>query len=228
MQDEFFTDEESRRLPPIPRPCFDGLPMDRFNGVWRACSRVIVANERDVMAFLLRHYLHSAPAIPTMCLLVTVRDVAVGTVVFSLPPIETAKRYGGVVWELARLYLLDEIPRNAESWALAQSVNIVKRTTNVDALVSYADTLQGHTGLIYRAANWIDDGHTDDERKTPRIDYFDAITAKRYARRNHIPSGAVVERVRRGRKNRYVMRLPHDRTRPPKPSAPDAPLSLGI
>jgi len=77
----------------------------------------------------------------------------------------------------------------------------------VKVLVSYADPSAGHAGVIYRAANWTPDGRTDDERKTPRADYADAVTGKLYSRRGHVPAGVTIKRVARVSKHRFVYRL---------------------
>jgi hypothetical protein len=75
----------------------------------------------------------------------------------------------------------------------------------VKALVSYADPSHGHSGTIYRAANWQQDGRTDQERKTPRFDY--GVGEKIYSRRSHVPEGVAVLRIPRVSKFRYVYRL---------------------
>jgi len=61
----------------------------------------------------------------------------VGVIVFALPPRETMQRYGVDI-----KFIRSNHPQ-------------------VDALVSYADPSAGHSGTIYRAANWESDGHTD-------------------------------------------------------------------
>jgi hypothetical protein len=70
--------------------------------------------------------------------------------------------------------------------------------------VSYADPSVGHVGTVYKASNWMADGRTDDERKSPRCDYVDANTGKKYSRKSHIPAGAKVQRVPRVSKFRFV------------------------
>ena len=103
---------------------------------------------------------------------------------------------------------MDEIPRNAESWLIGQSVKHIKRKyPDVKFLISYADPSAGHLGTIYRAANWASDGRTDDERKSPRCDLVDTRTGKKYGRWGNIPSDAVVVRVPRVSKHRYVLAL---------------------
>jgi len=79
-------------------------------------------------------------------------------------------------------------------------------------LVSYADPSAGHSGVIYRAANWKSDGRTDDDRKTPRFDYADANSGKKYSRASHIPIGTDIKRVPRVSKWRFIYSLT---TRPP-------------
>jgi len=131
-----------------------------------------------------------------------------GAVVFALPPRETSKRYGGETWELARLWLDDLVPQNAETWLIAQTVRYIRQHyESVKVLVSYADPSVGHTGTVYKAANWIPDGRTDDERKSPRCDYADVATGKRYSRRSHVPDGVVIKRVARVSKYRFIYRL---------------------
>lgn len=179
-----------------------------FDAEWRTHCRVEACGVRYIDAFVRAHYLSKRPAIVLLAL-VMVRDTRpVGCVVYSAPPRESDVRYGGKTWELARLYLLDEVPQNAETWLIAQSVKWIKRhNPDVSALVSYADPSAGHSGTIYRAANWSDDGRTDDERKSPRCDYYDARTGKKYGRRGNMPIDAVIERRPRVSKYRFVMKL---------------------
>jgi hypothetical protein len=131
-----------------------------------------------------------------------------GGIVFALPPRETSIRYGGATWELARLWVEDGVPINAESWLIAQAVRYIrKERPDVKYLVSYADPSAGHQGTIYKAANWKSDDRTDDERKTPRFDYADANTGKKYSRRGHVPEGVTIRRIPRISKHRFVFQL---------------------
>lgn len=187
------------------------LPKDRFNGEWRKVSRVFKASISYVEHFIAQHYLKKRPAIIQLCLVMVVDDYPVGCVVYSAPPREADKRYGGKTWELARVYLLDEIPRNAETWLIAQSIKYIKQNhPEVKHLLSYADPSAGHTGVIYKAGNWRNDGRTDQERKTPRCDYVDSHTGKKYGRRGNMPIDAEVVRVPRTSKWRYHYPLKYD------------------
>lgn len=153
-----------------------------------------------------RHYLGKWPAVSTALIALCRSDVPVGCIVFAMPPRETARRYGKQTWELARLWVDDSEPRNTESWFLSRAVKLVRKTCpEIRCLVSYADPSVGHQGTIYKAANWLYDGHTDAERKTPRFDYL--CDGQRYSRRSHVPAGRPVERVPRVSKARYVLHL---------------------
>lgn len=179
-----------------------------FNSEWRKSCRVRKCSISDVDAFINAHYLSKRPAIVLLCLVAERNDSAIGCVVYSSPPREVEKRYGGKVWELSRLYLLDDIPKNAETWLIGQSVKWIKRNhKDVGYLVSYADPSAGHSGTIYKAANWRVDGRTDDDRKTPRCDYYDGRTGKKYGRRGNMPDDAIVLRKPRVSKYRFVLSL---------------------
>ena len=158
--------------------------------------------------FIRAHYLAKRPAVVVLCLIAERNGEPIGCIVYSLPPREVEKRYGGKVWELSRLYLLDKIPKNAETWLIGKSVRHIKRNhKDVSHLLSYADPSAGHSGTIYKAANWRMDGRTDDERKTPRCDYYDERTGKKYGRRGNMPVDAIVVRKPRISKWRFTLAL---------------------
>lgn len=179
-----------------------------FDRSWRARCRV-TRLDRDSAAPMVRaHYLGKFPGVCVLILGLMLDDAPVGMIMFALPPRETAKRYGGVTWELARLWVADEMPQNTETYLIAQAVKTIrKEMPDVMTLVSYADPSAGHAGTIYKAANWAADGRTDDGRKTPRCDYEDKRTGKRYSRRSHVPADADIVRVPRVSKHRFTYQL---------------------
>ncbi len=186
----------------------DRLVMPVFDSSWRKACSVRKCSITEVDDFIRAHYLAKRPAIVLLCLAAERHGEPIGCIVYSAPPREADKRYGGKVWELARLYLLDEIPKNAETWLIGQSVRYIKRHhKEVEHLLSYADPSAGHAGTIYKAANWRQDGRTDDERKTPRCDYYDERTGKKYGRRGNMPQDAVVVRKPRVSKWRFTLAL---------------------
>jgi hypothetical protein len=183
-----------------------------MNPDYRVCSET----RADVHSLVMDHYLHRWPGVVTCILALKDCDLSIGVIVFALPPRETAKRYGvTLAWELARLFIIDGTPKNTESWFMARAVAWVKKNRpDVGALVSYADPSAGHAGTIYRAANWIADGRTDQERKTPRFDY-ESVGGVHYSRRSHVPDGVEIKRVPRVSKWRFVYWLDrfHERRR---------------
>lgn len=179
-----------------------------FDKIWRAKCVVTPIAKCDVDHMIKWHYIGKWPGVCTLILALVMEEHAVGVIVFALPPRETAKRYGGVAWELARLWLMDDVPQNAETFLISRAVRYIKRYhKEVCALVSYADPSVGHSGVIYKAANWTADGRTDQERKMPRFDYADAATGKHYSRRGHVPNNVTIVRVPRVSKWRFVLQL---------------------
>jgi hypothetical protein len=171
-----------------------------------------------------QHYLHKWPGVVVCVLALVDKWMVIGCSVFALPPPETGIRYGvKTAWELARLFIEDGTPTNSETWFVARSIRwIHKYRPEVELLVSYADPSAGHTGLIYRAGNWIPDGMTDGERKTPRFDYVDPGTGKVFGRASHVPEGKTVDRRPRVSKFRYVYWLDgsHEKRRQEKKVSP--------
>jgi len=176
-----------------------------FDKSWRAACSVERVTREDVDAMIRAHYLGKWPGVCVLILGMRHGADLVGVIVYALPPRETAKRYGGETWELARLWVDPTVPQNGETWLISQSVRYIKKHhPTVRMLVSYADPSVGHAGTIYKAANWACDGRTDQERKTPRFDYADATTGKRYSRRGHVPPGVTIMRIPRISKHRFV------------------------
>lgn len=155
-----------------------------------------------------RHYLGKWPGVCTLTLGLFVDQEPRGVIVFALPPRETALRYGGPTWELARLWVCDAMPTNTETYFIGRAIRHIRQTRkDVLMLVSYADPSAGHAGVIYRASNWTFDGRTDGERKTPRFDYACALTGKKFSRRKHIPTGVAFVRAPRVSKHRFKYAL---------------------
>lgn len=67
------------------------------------------------------------------------------------------KKYGECaedVIELRRLCLIDDTPKNSESFFIGQTLRWLRRNTRIKTVVSYADPNFGHSGVIYRATNF--------------------------------------------------------------------------
>lgn len=59
-------------------------------------------------------------------------------------------------YEIKRLVLLDEAPKNSESWFISKCLKYIKNyDQNIKVIITYADSRFGHTGVIYKASNFI-------------------------------------------------------------------------
>ena len=60
------------------------------------------------------------------------------------------------VIELRRLCCIDDTPKNTESYFIGKALKHLKKDWNkTGVVVSYADKEHGHTGIIYKASNFI-------------------------------------------------------------------------
>ena len=71
---------------------------------------------------------------------------------------------GTSVIELRRLVLIDDTPKNSESYFIAKSLKWLKKHTDVEVIVSYADPNYGHVGTVYQASNFVYLGKTSPGR----------------------------------------------------------------
>lgn len=56
--------------------------------------------------------------------------------------------------ELRRLCCIDDTPKNAESFFIGRTLRWLKKNTDIELIVSYADPMYGHEGTIYKASNF--------------------------------------------------------------------------
>ncbi len=114
------------------------------------------------------HYLHSVPAAASLAFGVFLDNRLVGAVILTPGGRNAYRVLSGArpadVVTLARLWLADEIPRNAESRVLGIILRDLRRDGRYKAVVSYADPGAGHAGIVYRASGWTYLGLTADER----------------------------------------------------------------
>lgn len=55
------------------------------------------------------------------------------------------------VYELNRLWVADDVPKNGESFLVANTIKQLDK----EIIVSFADTSQGHIGYVYQATNFL-------------------------------------------------------------------------
>jgi len=145
---------EAPQLCLMPEKCVVPLPP-------QTASRVVVRH----------HYLHRKPPI-SHAFGLYVDGVLKGVCTFGVPASRHLQKSAcpsapDCVLELNRLWVCDSMPRNTESWFISRALRLLPPSI----VVSYADTARGHSGYVYRAANFHYAGWTDMERCTPRFDY---------------------------------------------------------
>lgn len=62
--------------------------------------------------------------------------------------------------ELRRLCCIDNTPRNIESYFIGYTLRWLKKHTDIEMIISYADPQYGHQGIIYKASNFVLVGKT--------------------------------------------------------------------
>jgi hypothetical protein len=83
----------------------------------------------------------------------------IGAAMYAIPSMpHTAKKYNPEdhtrCVELRRLCCIDDTPTNTESYFIGKTLRWLKKNTNYQVVVSYADSHYGHEGIIYKASNF--------------------------------------------------------------------------
>lgn len=92
-------------------------------------------------------------------------DVLIGVAVYGFPVGRqtvksiTPNLQNNEVLELTRLWLVDEAPKNSESYFLGKTFDWLRKNTGIKVLISYSDPMQDHLGIIYQATNWLYQGN---------------------------------------------------------------------
>jgi len=115
--------------------------------------------------FLTHHYLKSMPAgILSVYGLFDKNklDISIGGAVFCNGRIQYDKKY----IEFSRMFIINDLGKNTESWFISKCIKALKiKYPTYQGLVTWADTKQGHTGIIYLASNFIFDGYSRQVKK---------------------------------------------------------------
>ncbi len=135
----------------------------------------------EVRDFIERHhYSRSINGVKiTQCFRVDFEGEIQGAVLFGQMSTTAWKKFSSKesgVLELRRLVLLDDCPKNSESRVVGHCLRWVKRKLpSVEVIVSYADPMHGHTGVIYKASNFKLLGTTPKDKG-----YMDKDTGRMY------------------------------------------------
>jgi len=154
------------------------------------------------------------PGAVRCCFGVYLEDALVGAVVFTAGMRQghrllDAARPQDVV-TLSRLWLSDALPPNSESRVLGIVLRALRRMTSWKLVLSYADPVAGHRGIIYQASGWLYLGQTeantyidlgDGKLYHPRSIYgLFGSNSVSHLRATHVPAA----RVRVSGKHRYA------------------------
>jgi len=110
--------------------------------------------------FLNYHYLKTMPAgiLAAYGLFDPERlNMAIGGAVFCNGRIQYDKKF----IEFSRMYMLDELPKNTESWFISKCLKaLFKKYPTYQGVVTWADLKRNHNGGIYLASNFVYDGQS--------------------------------------------------------------------
>lgn len=136
----------------------------------------------------------------------------VGVIAFATPSSEAVRasvfgpEHKDKVTELHRLFIEDGTPKNTESWFISRALRLlVSRKPEIRAVISFADSTEGHRGVIYQATNALFCGTTGRSRF-----YRDQEGRLRHPRQNGVNITLDMAEARgwtpemRASKNRYV------------------------
>lgn len=106
------------------------------------------------------HYSHGCHNAPSPCYGLCDGDNLIGVLMFATPCSENVRasvfgaEYKHNVTELHRLHIMDGTPKNTESWFISRCLKMLRDDKpQIHGIVSFSDLTQGHTGVIYQAAN---------------------------------------------------------------------------
>lgn len=114
-----------------------------------------------------KHYAKRIPSI-TECFGLYYNNVLNGVITFGMPPSSTlaesvcGQKYAAHVIELNRLVINDNLPKNALSYFVSESIKNLKGDK---IIVSFADANMNHNGYIYQACNFLYTGTSSNTSK---------------------------------------------------------------
>lgn len=123
-------------------------------------------NRNDIKDFIeLHHYSRSINGVMSKyCFRLMHNGKMVGAMLFGSTAMANAwKRYvdsPDKLIELRRLVLIDDTPKNSESFFIGRALKWLRDNTEIERVVSYADPNYGHAGVIYKATNFSHVGMT--------------------------------------------------------------------
>jgi hypothetical protein len=138
------------------------MTYDHKNSLRRQDWLVKDVNPREAREFIAQHHYAKGSSLTRVYSHGLYRaddnDTLWGVALWLPPTRVAAESVNKEAWQkvlsLSRLACLPNAPKNAASFLLAKSVALIRQDERFVSLVTYADERMGHTGAIYRAANW--------------------------------------------------------------------------
>ena len=165
------------------------------------------------------HYSHGIHN-GAMCVGLIHKNTLIGVCAFATPCSENvcSSIFGyedrRSVTELHRLHILDGTPKNTESWFIVRALKRLKEyKPKYNAVITFADSTVGHTGVIYKATSAFRIGKT----KSSATFYLDQSGRLRHPRQNgvNITKEMAVKKgwkpIKRDFKYRFLYLLPNNK-----------------
>lgn len=122
--------------------------------------KVLPCERSEIRDFIEKHhYSHNINGLMSdYCFKLLRGEELVGAAIYGKTAMANAwKKYvdsPDALIELRRLVLIDDTPKNSESFFIGHTLRWLKKNTDIEKVVSYADPNYGHQGTIYKATNF--------------------------------------------------------------------------
>ncbi len=121
--------------------------------------KVVLCDRSEVKEFIEKwHYSKSINGIKSSYCFGLFDDKMIGAMIYGRIAmanvwVKYVKKESDII-ELRRLCCVDDAPKNTESFFIGSTLRWLRDNTNLKQVLSYADTMYGHRGVIYHATNF--------------------------------------------------------------------------
>lgn len=132
----------------------------------RSTYKVYLCDRSEITDFVEKwHYSKSINGImSTYCFKLMDGKELVGAAIFGKCGMANVwKKYASnpnEILELRRLCLIDDTPKNTETFFIGKMLRLLRANTTLKVIISYADQHHNHVGTIYKASNFSFEGET--------------------------------------------------------------------
>lgn len=126
-----------------------------FDSSWRASCSITTVSKNKIEDLIKAHYLKAWPKNIQLTFGLKRKGKLIGVITYSDVVNEIKSSFGQNIWELSRLFIIDSVPTNGESFFIAGTIRHLKKNyPTLKKLISFADPEYGHSGVVYKASNW--------------------------------------------------------------------------